>query len=142
MLQEVMRAFQEHTARMLTLSAISFVGGYGLYIYSFLLTIREKKAPFPFWMHVFYLAHDITGVAVFGMAAMCNHWFWFFSATAIALLVWNCFEIFNIVMGIKYERQAIWGRYYASPATIRQAIVQTAWLFALMLVVVNILRVF
>lgn len=142
MLQEVMRAFQEHTARMLILSAISFVGGYGLYIYSFLLTIREKKAPFPFWMHVFYLAHDITGVAVFGMAAQHNHWFWFFSATAIALLVWNCFELFNIVMGIKYERQEIWGRYYASPVTTRQAVVRATWLVALMLVVVNMLRVF
>lgn len=51
-------------------------------------------------------------------------------------------EIFNIVMGIKYERQEIWGRYYASPVTTRQAIVQTAWLTALMLVVVNILRVY
>lgn len=142
MLQEVMRAFQEQTARMLILAAISFIGGYGLYIYSFLLTIREKKAPFPFWMHVFYLAHDITGAFVFGIAAYHNHWFWFFSGTAIALLVWNCFEIFNIVMGIKHERQEIWGRYYDSPVTTRQAITRTVWLLALMFAVVNIFRVY
>jgi len=142
MLQEVMRAYQENTARMLILSALSFAGGYGLYIYSFLLTIREKKAPFPFWMHVFYLAHDITGAVVFGIAAYQNHWFWFFASTSIALLVWNAFEIFNIVMGIKYERQEIWGRYYASPVTTLQAIARTAWLVVLMFAVVNILRVY
>jgi hypothetical protein len=142
MLQEVMRAYQENTTRMLILSAISFAGGYGLYIYSFLLTIREKKAPFPFWMHVFYLAHDITGAVVFARAAYHNQWFWFFSGTAIALLVWNCFEIFNIVMGIKHERQEIWGRYHSSPVTVRQAIVHTAWLVALMFGVVNVFRVF
>ena len=142
MLNEVMHAFRDDTARMVILSAISFAGGYGLYIYSFLLTIREKRAPFPFWMHVFYLAHDITGVFVFGLAAYHNQWFWFFTATAIALLVWNCFEIFNIVMGIRYERQEIWGRYYAAPVTTRQAITRTAWLVALMIAVVNIFRVF
>ncbi|WNG62773.1 hypothetical protein F0U59_24255 [Archangium gephyra] len=142
MLQEVMRAYQENTTRMLILSAISFAGGYGLYIYSFLLTIREKKAPFPFWMHVFYLSHDVTGAVVFARAAYQNQWFWFFSGTSIALLVWNCFEIFNIVMGIKHERQEIWGRYYASPVTVRQAVERTAWLIALMFAIVNIFRVF
>lgn len=142
MLQEVMSAYKDHTLRMLILSAISFAGGYGLYIYSFLLTIREKKAPFPFWMHAFYLAHDVTGAVVFARAASQNQWFWFFSGTAIALLIWNCFEIFNIVMGIKYERQEIWGRYYPAPVTTGQAIGRTAWLLALMIVAVNIFRVF
>ena len=142
MLQEVMRAYQENTTRMLILSAISFAGGYGLYIYSFLLTIREKKAPFPFWMHTFYLAHDVTSAIVFGMAARENNGFWFFSATSIALLVWNCFEIFNIVMGIRHERQEIWGRYYPSPVTTRQAIGRTAWLIPLMFAVVNLFRVY
>lgn len=142
MLQEVMKAFQENTARMLILAAISFAGGYGLYIYSFLLTIREKKAPFPFWMHVFYLAHDVTGAVVFALAAYHNQWFWFFWATSIALLIWNCFELFNIIMGIKYERQEIWGRFYPSAVTVRQAVARTAWLILLMGGVVNILRVF
>ncbi len=109
MLKDVMHAFQENTARMVILSAISFAGGYGLYIYSFLLTIREKRAPFPFWMHVFYLSHDITGVVVFGLAAYHNHWFWFFSATRSPCSSGTAFEIFNIVMGIRYERQEIWG---------------------------------
>lgn len=142
MLQEVMRAYRDDTTRMLILSAILFAGGYGFYVYSFLLTIREKKSPFPFWMHVFYLAHDITGAVVFACAAYHHQWFWFFSATAIALLIWNGFEIFNIVMGIKYERQEIWGRYYPDPVTIRQAMTQTVWLAALMLAIVNLFRVF
>lgn len=142
MLQEVMRAFQENTTRMLILAAISFAGGYGLYIYSFLLTLREKRAPFPFWMHVFYLAHDITGAVVFGLAAYHNHWFWFFWATSIALLIWNGFEIFNIVMAIRHERQEIWGRFYPAPVTPRQALTRTAWTFLLMIGAVNIFRVF
>jgi hypothetical protein len=45
-------------------------------------------------------------------------------------------------MGIKYERQEIWGRYYPSPVTVRQAIAQTAWLVVLMVAVVNIFRVY
>lgn len=142
MLLEVMQAYKDHTARMLIVSAILFAGGYGFYIYSVLLTLREKKSPFPFWMHVFYLAHDLTGAGVFALAAYHNQWFWFFSATAIALLIWNGFEVFSIVMGIKHERQEIWGRYYASPVTVRQALAQTAWLVVLMVAVVNIFRVF
>lgn len=144
MLEEVMRAYSDPAIapRLLVLSGITFLFGYVQYIYSFRLVLRERKGPFPIWMHTLYLAHDFTGAVVFYLLAQQHDWFWFFSATSIALLVWNGFELFNLYMAIKVERQEIWGRFYAAPVTERQALLRIVGQVALFFAVVNLLRAF
>ena len=127
---------------LIIISAFTFFIGYLEYIYSFRLVIKEKSAPYPVWMHTFYLAHDFTGAVVFYMLAKNNHWFWFFSAASVALLIWNCFEIFNLYMAIKVERQEIWGKFYDSQVTVKQAVLRVVGQVALMAVVVNLFRVY
>jgi hypothetical protein len=79
------------------ISTITFSFGYLQYIYSFRLVLREKKAPFPVWMHTLYLAHDTTAAIVFFLLARQHDWFWFFTLTAIALTIWTLFELFNLL---------------------------------------------
>lgn len=141
MVQELMNAYTNNTS-LLIMSAITFAIGYIEYIYSFRLVIKEKCAPYPIWMHTFYFAHDFTGAVVFYMLAKNNNWFWFFTAASIALLIWNCFEIFNLYMAIKVERQEIWGKFYDSPVTVGQAVLRVIGQIALMFTIVNLFRVF
>jgi hypothetical protein len=141
MVQELMNAYTNNML-LLIISAITFAIGYIEYIYSFRLVIKEKCAPYPIWMHTFYFAHDFTGAVVFYLLAKNNNWFWFFTAASVALLIWNCFEIFNLYMAIKVERQEIWGKFYNSPVTVGQALSRIIGQIALMFVIVNLFRVF
>lgn len=141
MLQEVMNAYSTNPA-LLYISALAFLIGYIEYIYSFLLVIREHKAPFPIYMHTFYLAHDFTGALVFGQLALEYDFFWFFTGASIALFIWNLFEIFNLYKAVTVERQEIWGDWYNEPVTKQQAIYHILTQVAVMIVVVNLFRVF
>lgn len=141
MVEEIMNAYATNP-RLWLISAIAFAIGYVQYIYSFRLVIRERCAPFPVWMHTFYFAHDLTGAVVFFLLAQQHDFFWFFTATCIALLVWNGFEVFNLYMAVKVERQEIWGKFYDRPVTEKQAVQRILGQIALMFVVVNLFRVF
>jgi hypothetical protein len=71
-----------------------------------------------------------------------HHWFWFFTASSVAMLIWVFCEVWSLYMAVKYERQDIWGRFHENPVTVRQAlghlIPQTAWFFG----VVNLTNYF
>lgn len=141
MLQEVINSYTNNLT-LLYISAFAFAIGYLEYIYSFRLVLRERCAPYPVWMHTFYFAHDFTGAVVFFRLAQQYDYFWFFSGACIALLIWNCFEIFNLYMAVKVERQEIWGKFHDSPVTERQAIQKILGQIAVMFIVVNLFRVF
>jgi len=141
MINEIMNSYTNNT-NLIIISVFTFLIGYAEYIYSFRLVIKEKSAPYPVWMHTFYLAHDFTASIVFFMLAKNNNWFWFFITASVALLIWNCFELFNLYMAVKVERQEIWGKFYESPVTVRQAVLRIIGQVALMAVVVNLFRVF
>lgn len=94
---------------LLLVSLLTFIFGYIEYMYSFALALREKKGPFPLWMHTFYFAHDLTWCIRLFFAASTYDWNWFLTGTSLALLIWNGFEIFNLSMAIMVERDDIWG---------------------------------
>lgn len=141
MIEEFIHSYSTKPA-LLWISAFAFLIGYLEYIYSFRLVLREKLAPYPVWMHTFYFAHDLTGAIVFFRLAQQHDFFWFFTAASIALVIWNCFEVFNLYMAVKVERQEIWGKFYGAPVTERQAVLRILGQIALMLCVVNLFRVF
>src|SRR3546814_2396649 len=60
MYDQLIAAFRLDNTPLLAISALTFLFGYLEYVYSFALTFREKRAPYPVWMHTFYLAHDST----------------------------------------------------------------------------------
>lgn len=141
MIEEIMNAYATNP-RLWVISAIAFAIGYMQYIYSFRLVLRERCAPYPVWMHTFYFAHDFTGAIVFFLLAQQYEFFWFFTATSIALVIWNLFEVFNLYMAIKVERQEIWGKFYDQPVTERQALLRILGQIVLFLAVVNLFREF
>jgi hypothetical protein len=141
MTEEIIHSYS-HNPNLLWISAIAFAIGYLEYIYSFRLVIRERSAPYPVWMHTFYLAHDATAAVVFYLLARSHDYFWFFSLASVALLIWNAFELFNLYMAVKVERQEIWGKFYDKPVTVAQAVRRIVGQVALMLVIVNLFRVF
>ncbi|QIL74034.1 hypothetical protein G7048_26455 (plasmid) [Diaphorobacter sp. HDW4B] len=141
MVEEVMLAYASRP-ELLWISAFAFAIGYIEYIYSFRLVLRERSAPYPVWMHTFYLAHDLTGAIVFYLLAKEHNFFWFFTGASIALLVWNCFELFNLYKAITVERQEIWGRFYDRPVTVSQALARVVGQVVLMICIVNLFRVF
>jgi hypothetical protein len=139
---QLIAAFRFDNIPLLVASAITFALGFWEYIYSFRLVIREKMAPFPIWMHTFYLAHDSSWAIILFIAASHYHWNWFLTGAASALLVWNCFEIFNLYKAVTIERQEIWGAYYGKNVSWRRALGNVVVQVAAFYGVVNILIAF
>jgi len=139
MYEQLMAAFTLDNWPLLAVAALTFFFGYMEYVYSFRLMWREKKAPYPVWMHTFYLAHDSSWAIIMFIAASRHDWYWFFTATAIALVVWNCFEIYNVYKALTVERVEIWGEYYGDDVSLRQALINVGLQLAAFYCLLNIL---
>jgi len=124
--------------RLLIASAVAFGFGYWVYVYCIIFLAREKKSPYPNWMHTFYFSCDVTGTVFWFLMAKNNDWFWFFVACSAAMFVWVLCEIWSLYMAVKHERQAIWGKYYDGPVTVRQALSRIVGEIAWFMVVVNL----
>lgn len=136
---QLISVFTLQNTPLLVVAAITFVFGYLEYVYSFWLMHREHRAPYPVWMHTFYLAHDSSWAVIMLVAASRHGWNWFLTAVGIALMVWNVFECYNIFKAVTVERQEIWGAYYREPVTLAQAVTNVALQLAGFYCLVNIL---
>lgn len=122
---QLISAFTLDNTPLLISAAITFLIGYLEYMYSFALIRREKKAPYPVWMHTFYLAHDSSWAVIMLLAASRYDWNWFLTACGIALIVWNLFEIYNIYKVLTIERQEVYGDYVKGEVTFARAALLT-----------------
>lgn len=128
---------------MLIVSGITFFFGYLQYMYSLRIVIREKKAPFPVWMHTFYFAHDFTSAMIFFNLARQNDNFWVFNLIAVLMLIWCTLEVWSFYMTVKYERQEIWGSDKGGKNVSKgYAIFNIVMQVVLMFGVVNVARIF
>lgn len=119
------------------IAALTFAIGFIEYIYSFLLVRRESSAPYNIEMHTFYFAIDSMGIFVFATASHAVGGFWVFTFAAIAEVIWSLFEVYNLVKCVYLERKEIWG-----DISIREAWWKVIGRLAVMIVVVNLLRIF
>ncbi|MEV7769881.1 hypothetical protein [Microbacterium sp. NPDC086615] len=142
MYDQLIAAFTLDNIPLLIAAGLTFAFGYWEYLYSFRLLTREKKAPFPIWMHTFYLAHDSSWAVILLSAAAAHNWNWFLTVASIALFVWTGFEIFNLWKAVTLERVEIWGPYFGDRVTIRQAVLNLLVQLAGFYAVVNLLIVF
>jgi hypothetical protein len=142
LLQDVIEAYSHNSSQLTVLSFIPYVGGFIVWVYFFLLPIREKKLPIPFWLITMWFAHDTTGAYVFFRLAQQHDGFWFFRSTSIALAVWSVIEIVGMCIVIKHARQDVWGKHHSSPVTVNQAAVSTLAEAIMMICAVNLLRVY
>src|SRR5262249_33417405 len=98
-LQDLLRNYafsNPDIVRLLIVSAVAFGFGYWVYIYCIRLLIRERKSPYPVWMHTFYLACDATGTVFWFLLAKEHGWFWFFTASSVAMLIWVFCELWSL----------------------------------------------
>lgn len=103
---------------------VMFVGtsfAYLLYMMPPLIMRREKKNPYPIWMHTFFLACDSFGSVFWFILARNNDWFWFFSVYAVGMAAFCIIELFNLHYAVKYERQEAYGNLFDEPVTKRNA---------------------
>lgn len=137
--EPLMDAFTLDNTPLLISAAVTFLIGYLEYMYSFALIRRERMAPYPVWMHTFYLAHDSSWAVIMLLAASRNDWNWFFTACGLALMVWNVFEIYNIAKVLTVERQEVFGDYVQGEVTFRTAALYVGLQIPAMYALVNIL---
>ncbi len=124
-------------ALTLTTVLITFILGFLVYVYSFILVDREKSGPYPLWMHTFYCAADFMGIWVFLSAYLRYDHFWFFLLGIIGEIVWVGFEIYCLWRSVTYERVEIWGENATLKQAISTCIMQSVIFFASL----NLLRV-
>jgi hypothetical protein len=127
---------------VLIASAVAFGFGYWTYIYAILIVIREKRSPYPNWMHTFYLACDATGTVFWFLMAREHDWFWFFSMSSVAMFIWVLCEIYCLYMAVKYERQETYGAHQDGPVTPKQATGKIVGEVIVFLTVVNLTNYF
>jgi hypothetical protein len=140
LLQDILTAYTTHPDLMKLVSAVPFIGGYVTWIYYYAVSIKDGKMAIPFWLYTLWFAHDTTAAAVFCRLAQQHGGFWFFHQTSIALVIWTLIEIVGMYLAVRFARQDIWGKYFASPVTVQQA---TGWVLveiAFMFAIVNLLR--
>lgn len=124
-------------AMTLTTLLITFILGFLVYIYSFILVVREKSAPYPLELHTFYCAADFMGIWVFLCAWNQTDYFWFFLLGVIGEAVWVGFEIFCLYHAVTTERVALFGKDATLGHAVRFAVAEIVLCF----VSLNFLRV-
>jgi hypothetical protein len=142
LLQDILNAYTNHSDLMKLLSAVPFIGGYVTWVYYYALSVKDRKMAIPFWMYTFWFAHDATAAIVFYHLAERHGGFWFFHSTFVALVIWTVIELGGMYLAVRYARQDIWGKYYSSPVTQKQAALWVVAEIGFMFAVVNLFREF
>ncbi|KAI0883584.1 uncharacterized protein GGS22DRAFT_167470 [Annulohypoxylon maeteangense] len=112
--QRLIEKFSWDNKPLLLAAGASYVVGYLQYFYAIRLSLREGKSPMPFWMHLFYLAHDSTWSYILGSAATRYNEHWFLRGTSTALFVWSCLEIYCIHRALTKDREAEFATTFSS----------------------------
>ncbi len=120
----------------LTSVLITFFFGFLVYVYSLLLVVREKSAPYPVWLHTFYCAADSMGIWVF-IAAYRTVPCWFFILGGAGEAVWVLVEIVCLCFAVTTERESIWGKN----STLKHAVLFCLSEILIFFVSLNFLRV-
>src|SRR3546814_12970671 len=90
-------------------------------------------------MRKFYLAHDSSWDLLMLKAAAAHDWNWFLTATGVALMIWNVFEIINIYLAVTIERQDVWGEFQLGEVSLGSALLSDVLQMAAFCCIVNIL---
>nr|WP_092070195.1 hypothetical protein [Dendrosporobacter quercicolus]NSL48156.1 hypothetical protein [Dendrosporobacter quercicolus DSM 1736]SDM07447.1 hypothetical protein SAMN04488502_10283 [Dendrosporobacter quercicolus] len=137
----IMNKFAEHPMQMLPLMVLAMGFGFVQYIFCFFMTMRDKKSPFPAYMHAFYLAHDFLFVTLF------HQWFVEykslpFQVVWLGMVAFNFFELHALYLEIKYDRQESFGKYYDGPVTVWQATKRLAVMVIVSFIILSTVRSF
>ena len=97
--------------------------GYIEYVWSLRIAWREKKSPFPLWVHCFYFAHDTTAGVIWFLNAKATGWFWLWTIGSPAFFLWAGIEIVNMYFDYKNSRQEILGDIVHGEVTLKHFLI-------------------
>lgn len=118
--QDVMSAVQSNPLGISVAAILVYIFGFAQYLTAVSLQLKEKKSPWYFWMHAWYIGHDLTFVSLYDL------WFnqidfWLFKILWGGCVAFVFIELFVLYLTVKHERQEVFGRYYRGPVTEGQA---------------------
>lgn len=140
--EPLIAAFTFDNPPLLVAAGITFGFGFWEYIYSFRLTSREGRSPFPVWMHTFYFAHDSSWAVILMLAAARHDWNWFLVGASVALMVWTAFEVYNLTMAVRLEREEAFASSLGAGVTPKAALVAIVVQVVAFYALVNLLIAF
>ena len=110
-IDQVMSIVHNNESKIVMLAFATYAFGFAQYFSSMYMQVKHKECPFFFWMHCWYLGHDLTFSLLF------NQWFhevdfWLFKVLCIGCMCFVGIEIFSLYQTVKYERNEVWGKYH------------------------------
>lgn len=110
--QDIALAAQTNSTAIAIACILVWVVGFLQYFTAVSLQLKEKRSPWWFWQHAWYIGHDLTFVIFF------NKWFkiidfWTFKVMWAGCLVFVGIELFTLYRIIKDpgERQEVFGQW-------------------------------
>ncbi|EUC28430.1 hypothetical protein COCCADRAFT_109211 [Bipolaris zeicola 26-R-13] len=107
------------------------------YFYAVHLTLRDKKSPFPLWMHLFYLAHDSSFAYHFACEARKYNYHSYVMSKVIGLIVWTLLEVYCIHRTLTVEHEGLFSPRH-NPRQLRRALVLNTFLLLVFYTIVNV----
>lgn len=136
--------FQFDNTPLLAAAGACFAVGYLQYFYAMKLIWSHGRTPMPFWMHLFYLAHDSLFSYTMGSAAGRYNNHFYLRGCSIAYAIWSCLEVYCIYYSVRYNREqefssAIGNRSKSLGATLRYVVFMQAAMYAVVYLVAELL---
>lgn len=116
-INQVMQIVYRYPAAVITMALLTYAFGFAQYITSMMMQVKDKEAPFYFWMHAWYFGHDLTFSLLFYQWFTEVH-FWLFELLWAGCVIFVGIEIFSLYYSVKYERNIIWQRYLKQNVTL------------------------
>lgn len=139
---EVMKVIEANPVGFSIAGIMVYVFGFLQYFTSIALQVREKKCPWWFWQHAWYIGHDLTFVLLFDL------WFhkvdfWLFKVLWAGCVVFVGIELWTLYLTVKHktERQEVFGRYTKGEVTEKQAWIRGLSGYALGIMLFYIIRI-
>jgi hypothetical protein len=138
--QEVMASIHADPVGISVAAVLVYLFGFAQYFYAVALQLRERKSPWFFWMHAWYIGHDLTFVSLYDL------WFnqvdfWLFKVLWAGCVAFVFIELFVLYLTVKHERQEVFGRYVKGELSEGRAWIRGLCGYALGIALFYIIRI-
>lgn len=91
---------------------IAYFFGFFLYVAAMWTEHKQGLTVYPIYVHAYMMTIDITGVITYGMLAIQNDFYWYFTFQTFALCIWVLLELRCVIKGVNDERtrNMEWGK--------------------------------
>lgn len=138
-IQEVINTVNENTLAYVIIVIITAGIAYVQYAFINKVARQTSRSPWKLWVHAYFFGHDTCFVFLF-------YYYWQTLQSPIWMMmsfmcfIFNFFEIYALYITVKQERQYMWGKLYKNPVTLKQGLIRGIAMYAMSVVLFNVLR--